>query len=54
MCQAIRNAVAGKLRSSGSNFMFQTHTYDDPDVLPAKARNSWVFMESYAQKLVTA
>lgn len=26
--------------------MFQTSTYDDPNVLPANARNHWVFMET--------
>ena len=26
--------------------MFQTQTYDDPNVLPAGARNHWKFMES--------
>jgi hypothetical protein len=27
-------------------FMFQTFTYDDPEILPPKARSSWVFMET--------
>jgi len=26
--------------------MFETHTYDDPTVLPAKARDHWEFMET--------
>lgn len=26
--------------------MFETHTYDDPEVLPETARNHWVFLET--------
>jgi hypothetical protein len=32
--------------------MFETHTYDDPAVLPEVARNHWVFMETNSASAV--
>jgi len=32
--------------------MFETSTYDDPDILPSEARNHWSFMETNSASAV--
>jgi hypothetical protein len=41
-----RNGIGAIQPIEGGGAVFETHTYNDPDVLPAAAREHWEFMET--------